>query len=340
MQAEAARVIAIMGGKFPHFMTSLPGGTAWVPTEEKLDDILFRLAARSRTFVDNTMIPDTLAIAPFYTDALSVRWRPRQLPGVGRLQPRVARAEGPLPAATAPSCAGSLTVEDADPAKVKEYVKHSWFDAADGGLNPAEGKTNPEFTEYDVNDKYSWAKAPRYNGKPMEVGPLSRMLVAYLARRRSRSRRSSTRRSRSSVRAGKPEVLVSLLGRVAARNLETAVVADWSIEWVNELVAAVKGGDVKFFEAERADDGDGAGLWEAPRGAVGHWMTVKGGKIANYQICTPSTWNIGGRDDDGVRGVMEEALIGAPVVDPTKPLEAAAHRPQLRSLNRLRRSRD
>ncbi len=89
MQAEAARVIAIMGGKFPHFMTSLPGGTAWVPTEEKLDDVLFRLM-RVHDFVDNTMIPDTLAIAPFYTGRSQLRRRPRQLPGVGRVQPRVA----------------------------------------------------------------------------------------------------------------------------------------------------------------------------------------------------------------------------------------------------------
>jgi Ni,Fe-hydrogenase I large subunit len=80
---------------------------------------------------------------------------------------------------------------------------------------------------------------------------------------------------------------------------------------------------VSFFEGKEPSQGSGAGLWEAPRGAVGHWMSVEGGRISNYQICTPSTWNIGGRDDDGVTGVMEQALIGTPVLDPTKPLEAA-----------------
>ena len=217
--------------------------------------------------------------------------------------------------------AGSLTAETANPEAIKEYVKHAWF-TSPTGLNPAEGRTVPEFTEYDVNAQYTWAKAPRYNGKPMEAGPLSRMLVAYL--RGVEPVKAVVDKALGALGApGKPEVLVSLLGRVAARNLETAVVADWSLEWVNELVAAVKGGDVKFFEESTPDAGAGAGMWEAPRGALGHWMTINDGKISNYQICTPSTWNIGGRDDEGVTGVIEQALIGAPCVDPERPMEAA-----------------
>jgi [NiFe] hydrogenase large subunit len=319
MQAEASRVIAIMGGKFPHFMTSLPGGTAWVPTEEKIDDILFRLM-RVRDFVWNTMIPDTLAIAPFYKDALGyggghgnfLSWgvfNRESLEMKDRYMP-----EGAV-------FAGSLTAESANPDQVKEYVKHSWF-TSPTGLNPSEGQTAPEFTKYDVNGQYTWAKAPRYNGKPMEAGPLSRMLVAYL--RGVEPVKAVVDKALGALGApGKPEVLVSLLGRVAARNLETAVVADWSIEWVNELVGAIKGGDVKFFEESTPSKGAGAGMWEAPRGALGHWMAIDGGKISNYQICTPSTWNIGGRDDEGVTGVIEQALIGAPCVDPERPMEAA-----------------
>jgi hydrogenase large subunit len=319
MQAEAARVIAIMGGKFPHFMTSIPGGTAWMPTEEKVDDVVFRLL-RVRDFVNNTMIPDTLAIAPFYTDALkyggghgnflswgvfnreSLQMKDRYLP------------EGAV-------FAGSLKAEEADPSKIKEYVKHAWF-TSPTGLNPAQGETAPEFTKYDINGQYTWAKAPRYDGKPMEAGPLPRMLVAYL--KGVEPVKAIVDLALGKLGAtGKPEVLVSLLGRVAARNLETAVVAEWAIEWSNELVGALKGGDVKFFEASTAQAGEGAGMWEAPRGALGHWMTVSGGRIESYQVCTPSTWNMGGRDDQGVTGVLEQALIGAPCIDPTKPMEAA-----------------
>lgn len=319
-QAEAARVIAIMGGKFPHFMTSLPGGTAWVPTEQKLGDVLFRLQ-RVAVFVKNTMIPDTLAIAPFYTDALKyggghgnfLAWgvfNNESLLGKDRYLP-----EGVV-------MAGSLQAQEADVNKVKEYVKHAWFKDEDGGLNPAQGKTDPDFTNYDVNSRYTWAKAPRYDGKPMEAGPLSRMLVAYLKGVTPVVTIVDAALAKLGA-TGHPEVLVSLLGRVAARNLEAAVVADWSLEWVNDLIAAVKAGDVSLFETSDKHDGEGAGLWEAPRGALGHWMTVSGGRIESYQICTPSTWNMGGRDDQDTPGVLEKALIGAPCVDPTKPMEAA-----------------
>ena len=87
-----------------------------------------------------------------------------------------------------------------------------------------------------------------------------------------------------------------------------------------ELIEAIKGGDVKLFEPHDVTDGEGVGLWEAPRGSVAHWMTRHGGKISRYQVVAPTTWDIAPRDADGVRGPMEEALIGTPVVDPEKPL--------------------
>jgi hydrogenase large subunit len=321
MQAEAARIIALMGGKFPHFMTSIPGGTAWMPTEEKLDDVLFRFT-RVRDFIHNTMIPDTLAIAPFYAGALGygggvgkfLAWgvfNDQSMEGVNRYLPN-----GYLDASK------GLTVADADPANVLEYVEHSWYDSK-SGLNPAEGETIPPktFPGYDVNDKYSWAKAPRYNGAPAEVGPLARMLVAYL--RGSAPVKAIVDLALEKLgAAGKPEVLVSLLGRVAARNLEAPVIADWSIEWMNELIAAIKEGPVEFYKPIDKSDGKGAGLWEAPRGALGHWINVQDDKIANYQVCTPSSWDISPRDADGVRGPMEEALVGTPIMDPERPIEA------------------
>jgi len=319
-QAEAARVIAVMGGKFPHFMTSLPGGTAWVPNEEKLADVLFRLQSVA-SFVKNTMIPDTLAIAPFYTDALKYGGGPGNFLAWGVFQKESLLAKDRyLPEGVVMS--GSLETQEADSSKVKEYVKHAWFASQDGGLNPRDGMTNPQFTTYDVNDKYTWAKAPRYDGKPMEAGPLSRMLVAYLKGVEPVVTAVDGALKKLGA-TGHPEVLVSLLGRIAARNLEAAVVADWALEWVDELVAAIKSGDAKLFETSSKKDGEGAGLWEAPRGALGHWMTVSGGRIESYQVCTPSTWNMGGRDDADAPGTLEQALIGAPCIDTTKPMEAA-----------------
>ena len=156
----------------------------------------------------------------------------------------------------------------------------------------------------------------------MEAGPLSRMLIAYLDGVQPVVTLVDTALAKLGA-TGKPEVLVSLLGRIAARNLEAGVVADWSVEWVNELTSAIKAGDVKLFEPSSKTEGEGAGLWEAPRGAVGHWMTVSGDRISSYQVCTPSTWNMGGRDDNDMPGTLEKALIGSPCLDPTKPMEAA-----------------
>ncbi|HSK47086.1 MAG TPA: nickel-dependent hydrogenase large subunit, partial [Coriobacteriia bacterium] len=324
MQAEAARVIAVMGGKFPHFMTSIPGGTSWVPTEEKLDDVLFRFQ-RVRDWVYSTMIPDTLAIAPFYADALGYGGGHGNFLAWGVFNdPSMEMGSRYLPNGAVFAKKG-LTVEDADPAKVLEYVEHSWLSEGKSALNPADGETVPpvKFPGYDVNDKYSWAKAPRYDGEAMEVGPLARMIVGYLRGVAPvKSIVDSTLEKLGA--AGKPEVLVSLLGRVAARNLETAVVADFALEWTGELIGAIKGGEaLDFFTPLEKSEGKGAGLWEAPRGALGHWMNVSDGKIANYQVCTPSTWDISPRDAAGVRGPMEEALIGSPCVDPTRPMEAA-----------------
>ncbi len=319
MQAVAAEIIAIMGGKFPHFMTSIPGGTTFVPTEQKLDDILFRFI-KLNDWVTNTMIPDTLAIAPFYAGALEYGGGHGNFLAWG-----VFNSESPelndryMPGGVIMTSKG-LTVEDADVTKVTEHIEHAWYDSA-SGLHPAEGETNAMFDEYNTDARYSWAKAPRYDGAAMEAGPLSRMLVSYL--RGVKPVQDIVDFALGALgAAGKPEVLVSLLGRIAARNLETKVVSDWSLEWVNELVAAVAGGDSKYFEPHNVDAGQGAGLWEAPRGALGHWINIQGGKIAGYQVVTPSTWDISSRDAEGVRGPMEEALVGTPIIDVERPLEA------------------
>ncbi len=319
IQAEAAAVIATMGGKFPHFMTSLPGGTSWVPTEEKLDGILYRLD-KIRSFITEAMIPDTFAIAPYYLDATKYGKGVGNFLAWGVFEAKgLAPAQRFLPPGVIADARLSVTQPDAE--KILEYVDHSWYTPDSGTLNPRQGVTNGDFGSYDTATKYSWVKAPRLDGKAMEVGPLARMLVAY-----AEGVPEVTAIVGSALKQlgapGKPEILLSLLGRVAARNLEAKVVADKMVAWASELLAALKGGDSSYFTESRAADGDGVGLWEAPRGALGHWMRVKGGKIDHYQVVTPSTWNMSPRDPDGRRGPLEEALVGIPVTDVTRPLEA------------------
>ncbi len=318
VQAEAAAIIGIMGGKFPHFMTSLPGGTAWVPTEEKLDGILFRLSKIQR-FVDEALVPDTFAMAPYYIDAATYG------AGVGNLLAwGVFDDEGMDPTRRfLPRGAifdKKLSVVMPEESRVMEYVDHAWYSAGSGNLSPRNGVTEGDFTQADTAAKYSWVKAPRLDGRPMEVGPLARMLVAYVQGSPAVTTTIDDALAKLGAE-GKPDVLFSLLGRVAARNLETQVIAGQMGVWANELVQALKSGDSQFFTESQATEGDGIGLWEAPRGALGHWMRVKGGRIEHYQVVTPSTWNMSPRDADGTRGPLEQALVGVPVSDPERPLE-------------------
>jgi hydrogenase large subunit len=319
-QAEASQISAIIGGKMPHVMSTAPGGTTWMPSEEKLADVLFRFQDLN-AWIQSTMVPDTIAIAPFYLDAAGYG------KGVGNFGAWGVFEEKDRDPKKRALPAGMLIggqASDPDEAKILEYVKHSYY-TSPSGLNPTKGVTTPEYSDYNVDDKYTWSKAPRYDGKPIEMGGLSRLLVAYTAGvPRIKELVDSTLATLSKA-AGKtlgPDALVSTLGRTASRNLEALYVSELMITYVNELIANIKGGDNTYYEPLNSEDGEGTGMWEAPRGALLHYTNVKGNKIENYQAIVPSTWNISPRDDNGVRGPMEEALVGCPVESIEKPVHA------------------
>jgi [NiFe] hydrogenase large subunit/hydrogenase large subunit len=158
----------------------------------------------------------------------------------------------------------------------------------------------------------------------MEVGPLSRMLVAYAAGH-------PRVKELVGVVLGKlgvgPEALFSTLGRIAARAIETLVLAEKQGQWLDQLADNMARHDLRTHDNSKWDpsswpaDASGVGFHEAPRGALGHWVHIKNGAIANYQCIVPSTWNAGPRDAAGLRGPYEEALRGTPVADPEKPVE-------------------
>ncbi|MCC6109593.1 MAG: nickel-dependent hydrogenase large subunit, partial [Denitrobacterium sp.] len=175
MQAKSSEIAGLLGGKMPHIMTSTVGGTMFVPTEEKLDD-LWGLVNEVYNWVAATMIPDTLALVPYYQDALT--WGK----GCGRYgawgvfnDPSFEMSKRYLPSGVLDE---NLNLSEVDEDKISEYVGHSWYEG-DSDLNPREGETKPLFTEYDVNDRYTWVKAPTYDGKAMECDSLARILVAY-----------------------------------------------------------------------------------------------------------------------------------------------------------------
>ena len=156
-------------------------------------------------------------------------------------------------------------------------------------------------------------------GKPCEVGPLARVLVAYGAGKKEIKALVDSTLQKLGVPV---QALFSTLGRTAARGLETVAIGQAMPGWVMELVENLKAGDTKTYQPwEMPDSGRGVGLNDVPRGSLGHWIEIENKKIKNYQYVVPSTWNLGPRDEKGKLGPVEEALIGTPIADPARPLE-------------------
>ena len=335
MQAKASEICGLIGGKMPHIMTLVPGGTAFVPTEEKLDE-LYSITREIRDWVDSTMLPDTKIIASAYPEALVfgrgcgryVAW------GVFQRE-NFEMADRYMPSGVVYTNDG-LRLEDPDPSLIKEYVGHSWY-VGDSDLNPKEGVTDPLYTEYyvagteheenghmigTVNDRYTWSKGPSYNGECMEAGPFSRVLAAYLrGGEKNAYIVNNLDKLMADLNLTLPQ-LQSTLGRVAARQVECSYIAHLMVDWVDELIEALKGGDSEYFRAPEHLTGYGCGMWEAPRGALYHDEHVDNGRITGYQIIIPTTWNIAPRNAEGVRGPMEQALIGTPVANVDAPINA------------------
>ena len=330
MQATAAQIIAIIGGKFPMPMTSVAGGTAWMPRADKLDDCLFRLKSVA-AFVNNHMLPFTLAIAPYYERELSYGQGVKNFLSWGAFDRSTRRIEDRyLPGGFIKESAGLTNVNRPMIEHVTEDVTRAWYNKEDG--NPVKRFTDGETDivddanfDLDLDAQYSWGKAPRYQRDAMEAGPLARILVAYMDQSSASNAtvREVVNGALAALGTDDPTVLISTLGRVAARNLETAVAAKWAEEWIEELVVELRTNRADFWTSYSSGSGSGTGVWEAPRGALAHHVKTANGRITDYQIVTPSTWILSPKSEDGAPGPLEAALIGTPVADIERPIEAA-----------------
>ena len=340
-QRNFIKIHAILGGKNPHPQTYLVGGMALrmdpaAPSglnREATAELAEHLS-QARQFVDQVLLPDVMLVAEHYPEWLQLG---RGLGSFLTYGDFPERDDGP----------GSFyfprgrlldfdlsRVQPVDVGGIAETVAHSWYTYADGDASfkhPFEGETTPSYTgpipPYETlegSDKYSWLKAPRYAGQPMEVGSLARMLVA------SASGHPEVRRGIDALLSrlgGGPEALCSTMGRIATRALESQLLAAKLPGWLAELEGNLTSGELRIADLERWDPATwpaetrGAGLEEAPRGALGHWIVIRDQKIANYQMVVPSTWNGSPRDAAGQRGAWEAAIIGTPVADPAQPLE-------------------
>jgi len=341
-QREVIKIHAILGSKNPHAQTYLVGGMALAinPDDENAFHVIplanmAKLADKAKEFVEKVYIPDLLAVASFYKEWAGYG------SGVGNFL-----AYGEFPNDTVSNTDNLFLprgiifnrdisrVYPLDHTKINEYVTHSWYEYKEGNnaaKHPWEGETNykytgpkPPYEFLDTDKKYSWVKAPRYMERPMEVGPLARMLVAYVSGHKRVKQVVDLVLQKLGVG---PEALFSTLGRTAARGVETLVVAEMLPVWIGELAANIKKGDLRIFNADKWEpsswpaEAKGYGLFEAPRGALGHWVWIKDKKIANYQCVVPSTWNASPRDAKGQRGPYEEALLNTPIANPEQPLE-------------------
>jgi len=198
----------------------------------------------------------------------------------------------------------NIAVQPFDQHKITESVKSGWYKQAQS-QHPYGGRQD---FDLDRRQAYSFVKAPRYDGQPMEVGPLARMLVA---------------KNPTLLGLVNQGVKPGAIARHAARAIETKLVADACYRWCDQLLSAMSKPGFKIHDTahwEPPEIGMGAGFDEAPRGALGHWVKIKDKKIDNYHCVVPSTWNVSPRDERNVRGPCEESLIGVPVPDPDNPL--------------------
>lgn len=337
-QRKANQVVATLGSKTPNIQNLAVGGVANAINLDNLTtinmDVLYRvkdLLAEVRTFVEQVYVPDVIAIGAMYPEWLGYGAGVTNYMAVPDLPLDAAGTQFDLPGGTIMN--GDLaTVKPithfGDPyfqENVSECIARAWYDG-DWTRHPYEEETVPKYTDFQDNGKYSWVKAPRFDGHPMQVGPLAQMLVGYASGDQAiKAEVDSALAQASSIAHVKltPAVLHSTLGRHLARALRAKLLAGLALKHWDLLAANIGKGDFTTYNKPEFPKGEqrGFGFHEAPRGTLSHWVVIKDGRIANYQAVVPSTWNAGPRDAKGQPGPYEASLLGNPVADAEHPLE-------------------
>lgn len=337
-QQKPNKVVAILGGKTPNIQNLAVGG---VTNSINLDnqatlnmDKLYEirdLLEEITDFVQNVYLVDVCAVGALYkdwlpygsgvTNYLAVPDMPLDSAGTKFAMPGGTIFDGDLSSFEAIKSFGDKRFHD----NVTENISRSWY-KGDWSKHPYEEDTIPEPGEFDYNGMYSWIKAPRWDGKPMQVGPLSQVLTSYVSGDpltvKWANKALEIAGSVAGVKLG-PEVLHSTLGRHLARVIRCCVISELALQQWDALVGNIASGDTEIFNEPVFPKGEqqGFGFHEAPRGTLSHWIVIQDGKIANYQAVVPSTWNLGPRDDKGQASPVEASLVGNPVADTELPLE-------------------
>lgn len=319
-------IIAILGGQWPHSSFMVPGGVVSVPSGGDIAQCRHILSGFRKWYEKQVLgcslerwqaVDSWEGLQAWVDEDAAHRYselgfflRLGQSTGMDRIGRGVDRfisaggLEQPQPdGATTPLFPAGIFspvgVSPLDPQKITEDVACSFFKDTPG--HPFESRTLAD-PDTDDDRKYSWAKAPRYDGQPAETGPLADLLMAgnplFVDRVRSRG--------------------ASVLIRELARMVRPAML----LPALEQCISGMSHADAQFYtDTLKPLTASSFGMVTAPRGILGHWLVIKDGKIANYQIITPTAWNGSPRDRDGTPGPWEQAIAGTLVRQPDDPVE-------------------
>jgi hydrogenase large subunit len=336
-QRKALSAVAVLGSKTPHIQNLLVGGVAnainldsqgtlnmekLYMVKKDLDEVI--------TFVQQVYLPDVCAIAAMYPEWMTYGAGVTNYMATPDLPTDSKATAFDLPGGyimdgNINSVHAFKTFSDKDFREgVAEDVEHAYYKG--GTKHPWKGETEPNYTDWQADGKYSWVKAPRFQGKPMQVGPLAQVLVGYAQGHALTRKWTDYALGLMSTIGGRKftvKDLQSTMGRHVARAIRAAMLTELADKHWNLLVGNIAKGDTEIYNAPVFPSGtiEGVGTHEAPRGLLSHWVVVNNGKIENYQAVVPSTWNASPRDTKGQHGPYEASLLHNPIADPERPLE-------------------
>lgn len=323
-QTKISKAITIFGGKTPHPQSIVVGEVTSVAdmlNPQRLNDFLFVIKKASE-FISRTYIPDMKLLSLVYKDEIENK--------VGKTLGNYFSVGGYEVNENMKLFSSGVifnndfsNIEKFDSSKITEEVQRAWYD----DKNPQE----PFYTDLNADgtlktqnsdDKYSWIKAPRYENKTMESGPIARVLISYLKNDTAINSFVDEFLESTSL---KLEDLNCTIGRNIARAIESQYICEYIFKLMSNLMQNIKYDDTNTFtnydfNSMKKDTNDSC-LLEVPRGVLLHSINIKDAKVKNYQVIAPTTWNATPKNYDGVRGAYEEALIGIKIDDLSKPLE-------------------
>lgn len=320
-QTNISRAIAIFGGKTPHPQSIVVGGITSVAdmlNPQRLNDFIFILKD-AKDFIDRAYLPDVKLLTCAYKDEIKA--------GLGKANGNFLSVGGyQFDDENSLFEEGVIyghdfeSVEAFDEDKIRENVERSWYEGDEVCYTDLNEDGTLKTTHKD--DKYSWIKAPKYDDKMMECGPLARVLISY-----QKGNRFIKPFVDEFITECELELtdLSTTIGRNAARAIESAYISEYIFKFINRLVENIKYYDIDTWSRYQFDeltkDTKGRAFFEVPRGVLSHFVKIEEQKIAHYQVIAPTTWNAAPKDLQGQRGAYEEALIGIKLEDPSKPLE-------------------